>query len=527
MEHRGGGGLLRAQPADRCRDPDAHLRSLRASSLPCDAGGALAGVVAATLVMAATCLLGRLALIRAGVGPSARARRDDRVGAARIRPGTLVARARYQAAGGRPRTKARQVGRRPPRDGFASSHDALATIRVVRWREGAKRASPHAPERADDASDRVRLRQGSPRPGAVFKRKLLLLSVSCVALVVIAASVSAIPRPAPNPSPRPTRRRARRPLRRPRREPEAGVAGRREPPGGRRRPRLLRQVLPFPAERRVVFPDRRLVGERYITGRRGYGQGRRAQSVRHRDRQQSAAPDLVERNEGDRATERMAHPGRRGGRGCDRGLGALRRDRHGAGPRGGLCRAGGRSSHRYPTTAGSATTTTARASLSGRRTPRRHGSSTTSRTSCRPTPTGSRTRTSARGRRGARCWRAATGRWHRRSAAAPQTTAPRSTRVRDLVSPAGSKPVWAFVEVGHPFTESHAPSIQPAEVRRRGLAEPDRRGARHHLLQPQLRRPVPEPARPARPLLRADPGGGQGHEPTDRGSGLRAERARR
>ena len=38
------------------------------------------------------------------------------------------------------------------------------------------------------------------------------------------------------------------------------------------------------------------------------------------------------------------------------------------------------------------------------------------------------------------------------------------TRVRDLVSPAGSKPVWAFVEVGHPFTESHAPSIQPAEV---------------------------------------------------------------
>jgi hypothetical protein len=39
------------------------------------------------------------------------------------------------------------------------------------------------------------------------------------------------------------------------------------------------------------------------------------------------------------------------------------------------------------------------------------------------------------------------------------------TRLRDLVSPARSKPVWAFVEVGHPFTESHAPSIQPAEVR--------------------------------------------------------------
>jgi hypothetical protein len=38
-------------------------------------------------------------------------------------------------------------------------------------------------------------------------------------------------------------------------------------------------------------------------------------------------------------------------------------------------------------------------------------------------------------------------------------------RVRDLVSPAGSKPVWAFVEVGHPFSESDWPSIQPAEVR--------------------------------------------------------------
>lgn len=38
-------------------------------------------------------------------------------------------------------------------------------------------------------------------------------------------------------------------------------------------------------------------------------------------------------------------------------------------------------------------------------------------------------------------------------------------RVRSLVRPAGSKPVWALVELGHPFIEEHAPTIQPAEVR--------------------------------------------------------------
>jgi hypothetical protein len=37
-------------------------------------------------------------------------------------------------------------------------------------------------------------------------------------------------------------------------------------------------------------------------------------------------------------------------------------------------------------------------------------------------------------------------------------------RLRELVHPRGSKPVWAFVEVGHPFTENHWPSIAPAEV---------------------------------------------------------------
>jgi hypothetical protein len=38
-------------------------------------------------------------------------------------------------------------------------------------------------------------------------------------------------------------------------------------------------------------------------------------------------------------------------------------------------------------------------------------------------------------------------------------------RVRRLTRPAGARPVWAFVEVGHPFTEADWPAIQPAEVR--------------------------------------------------------------
>jgi hypothetical protein len=38
-------------------------------------------------------------------------------------------------------------------------------------------------------------------------------------------------------------------------------------------------------------------------------------------------------------------------------------------------------------------------------------------------------------------------------------------RLRGLVSPAGSKPVWAVVELGHPFTESDWPTITPAQVR--------------------------------------------------------------
>lgn len=37
-------------------------------------------------------------------------------------------------------------------------------------------------------------------------------------------------------------------------------------------------------------------------------------------------------------------------------------------------------------------------------------------------------------------------------------------RMRDLVSPHGSKPVWALVEVGHPFTQNSWPTAMPADV---------------------------------------------------------------
>jgi hypothetical protein len=38
-------------------------------------------------------------------------------------------------------------------------------------------------------------------------------------------------------------------------------------------------------------------------------------------------------------------------------------------------------------------------------------------------------------------------------------------RVRELVSPLGSKPVWNFVELGHPFTENDAPTITAPQIR--------------------------------------------------------------
>ncbi len=37
-------------------------------------------------------------------------------------------------------------------------------------------------------------------------------------------------------------------------------------------------------------------------------------------------------------------------------------------------------------------------------------------------------------------------------------------RVRGLVSPRGSKPVWSFIEVGHPFSENDWPSATPDQV---------------------------------------------------------------
>ena len=63
-------------------------------------------------------------------------------------------------------------------------------------------------------------------------------------------------------------------------------------------------------------------------------------------------------------------------------------------------------------------------------------------------------------------------------------------RMRRLVRPRGSSPVWNFVELGHPFTEDgrsddHSPAGQSS-----GLAQPDRRRARNRVLQPFVRGPV-------------------------------------
>ena len=38
-------------------------------------------------------------------------------------------------------------------------------------------------------------------------------------------------------------------------------------------------------------------------------------------------------------------------------------------------------------------------------------------------------------------------------------------RVRRLVSPRGSRPVWTFIEIGHPASEDHWPSITPPQIR--------------------------------------------------------------
>jgi hypothetical protein len=38
-------------------------------------------------------------------------------------------------------------------------------------------------------------------------------------------------------------------------------------------------------------------------------------------------------------------------------------------------------------------------------------------------------------------------------------------RLRSLVQPPASRPVWAFVELGHPFAEDDWPTITPSQVR--------------------------------------------------------------
>ncbi len=101
-------------------------------------------------------------------------------------------------------------------------------------------------------------------------------------------------------------------------------------------------------------------------------------------------------------------------------------------------------------------------------------------------------------------------------------------RVRSLIRPAGSKPVWAIVELGHPASEADWPTIKPAAGPRGRLAEPDRRGTGNRLLQPQLRRARPDAAHPpgrGQPELgvRTDPVRGHRHEPRDRGAGPGAQ----
>ena len=162
---------------------------------------------------------------------------------------------------------------------------------------------------------------------------------------------------------------------------------------------------------------------------------------------------------------------------------------------------------------------------SGRRTPRQHGSSTTSRTSCRPTPTGSRTRTYARGRRGAGCWRAATGALApaecRRAANYGATV---STGARPG-QPHGFEAGVGVCRGRSPVHRVDAPSIQPAEVRAavwqsliagaRGIIYFNHSFGGPNQTQHVLRDPYYAPIRAAV----------RDHEPTDRGSGLRSERA--
>ena len=108
--------------------------------------------------------------------------------------------------------------------------------------------------------------------------------------------------------------------------------------------------------------------------------------------------------------------------------------------------------------------TTGRVSFSGSLKRRRLVSSTTTRTSSRRMPTSSPMRTSAQATEGGSLVAGgaplSATECHR---AANYGAAVR--RVRGLVNPTGSKPVWAYVELGHPFDESDWPTITPPQVR--------------------------------------------------------------
>lgn len=79
------------------------------------------------------------------------------------------------------------------------------------------------------------------------------------------------------------------------------------------------------------------------------------------------------------------------------------------------------------------------------------------------------------------------------------------------------RPIWSLVEVGWPASETAAQgarAIQPAEVKACGVAQHYRRGAGHHLFQPQFRWSEPDTALPARTGIPSGARCGKEHEPT-------------
>ena len=131
---------------------------------------------------------------------------------------------------------------------------------------GRETTSPQPPEGAADSSTRVPLREGSPGPGAVFKRRLLLLFAA--------------------------RRRDGRDCRNPLCDP-ADLSPEPEAETGIGADVSLQEVdggpdyyarFPSPPNVESYFPIGVWLESVYVTGRCGQGQGRRAQSVRHRNR---------------------------------------------------------------------------------------------------------------------------------------------------------------------------------------------------------------------------------------------------